>query len=106
MLRPDRWGLFIVSSFCGTLLGECVGFAIWWPTDGIEASYVSIAVIVSTLLVAVATTLSAFLGSRIPAASEPLKIVARALLVLSAEFWLAALAATPSLAQHRIVRNE
>jgi hypothetical protein len=106
MLRPDRWGLFIISSSSGTLLGQCVGYAIWWHTDGIEASYVSIAVIVTTLLVAVATMLTAFLGSRIPATANPLKIVAWALLVLPAVFWFAALAATPSLAQRRIVRNQ
>jgi hypothetical protein len=106
MLRPDRWGLFIISSSSGTLLGQCVGYAIWPPADGITATYVPIAVIVTTLLVAVATMLTAFLGSRIPATAKPLKIAASALLVLPAVFWLAALAATPSLAQRRIVRNQ
>ncbi len=106
MLHPDRWGLFIISSSSGTLLGQCVGYAIWWPADGIEASYVPIAVVVTTLLVAFATTLTAFLGSRMSSAAKPLKIAAWALLVLPAAFWLAVLAATPFLAQHRIIQNE
>ncbi len=106
MLHPNRWGLFIVSSSFGTFLGQCVGYAFWWPADGIEASYVPIAVVVTTLLVACATALTAFLGSRISAPANSLRITAWAMLVLPAAFWLAVLAATPSLARDRIARNE
>jgi hypothetical protein len=107
MLRPNLWGLFIVSSSLGTFFGEGVGYMFLWPpADGITATYTPFEVLLATLLVAVATTLSAFLGSRIPATAKPPKIAAWALVVLPAVFWLAALAATPSLAQRRIVRNQ
>ena len=106
MLHPNPWELFIVSSSLGTLFGQGVGYAFWWPADGIEASYVPFAVLVTTLLAACAAALAAFLGSRISARAKSLKMAAWALLVLPAVFWLAVLAATPSLAQRRIVRNQ
>jgi len=106
VLDPDHWVLFVLSSFVGSLLGQCSGYALWWPKDGIEASWVPIAVIVTIALIACAASGAAFLGAKVSASAKSLRGLAWAILVLVAAFWTAALVATPALAARRMARNE
>jgi hypothetical protein len=44
-LSGGRWLRLVTASAFGTFAGLCGGFAIWWPADGIEASFVPYTVV-------------------------------------------------------------
>lgn len=106
MLNAARWYLFVASATIGTFLGQCAGYALWWPTDGIEASWVPIGVGVTTFLVALTTAITGYLGSKLSTRIEAHKRVAWVFLTSTTALWLIVLAATPPLAAHRIATNE
>src|SRR5271170_1710715 len=52
VLSDMGWARVVKASIVGTLVGLCVGFWIWWPSDGISASFVPLGVAGATLVTA------------------------------------------------------
>jgi hypothetical protein len=84
----------------------CVGYAIWWPADGIEASYVPLLVAVGTLAEAVVSLVAALVGRKIRVPNEKYRRTIWAALVCCVAFGPVAVALTPPLVAKRVVRND
>jgi hypothetical protein len=64
-LTGGRWLRFIVVSSVGTFVGVCSGGAIWPEEDGIAQSYLLYGAGIATLVTALLSSLSCFVGRRL-----------------------------------------
>jgi len=61
-LSDDGWLEFLLASFVGSVAGICSGFWIWWPTDGIDASFVPWVIASAILRIAPVVVVSLIAG--------------------------------------------
>jgi hypothetical protein len=64
-LSGGRWLRFVVLSSAGTFVGVCSGGAIWPAKDGIAQSYLFYGAGIATLVTALLSSLSCFVGRRL-----------------------------------------
>ncbi len=105
-LYRQLWRRYWAGCIFGTFAGLCIAFAIWYPKDGIAASFIPLAVIADTIVVALVSLISSFVGSRLPAVGTGLDKVFLVVLVVIASFGPVCLALTPSVVADRVERNE
>ena len=48
-LSSEGWRRLLIASLLGGFSGICCGFWLWWPADGIDASFVPFAIGFATL---------------------------------------------------------
>lgn len=61
-LSSEGWRWLLIASLLGGIGGICCGFWLWWPTDGIDASWVPFAIGLSTLTSIPVSVIAVFAG--------------------------------------------
>jgi hypothetical protein len=105
-LNRQRWPVFVISAAIGSLVGFCIGYAIWWPRDPIAGPWVPVVVTIGTVAAAVIALISAFAGSRLSVPGERARKTAWFALLATAAFGPTCLALTPPLVARRVAQNE
>ena len=108
-LSDEGWLQFMIASIVGSFAGICCGFWIWWPTDGIEASYVPLVVgeaMLSVVLVAVVSLLAGLILRSWPAWMEKRRQAIWLLFLCGVALGPVTVALTPPLVAFRIARND
>jgi hypothetical protein len=61
-LSSEGWRWLLIASLLGGIGGICCGFWLWWPTDGIDASWVPFVIGLSTLTSIPVSIIAMFAG--------------------------------------------
>jgi hypothetical protein len=61
-LSSEGWRWLLIASLLGGIGGICCGFWLWWPTDGIDASWVPFVIGLSTLTSIPVSIIALFAG--------------------------------------------
>jgi hypothetical protein len=106
VLSDMGWALMVRASIVGTVVGLCVGFWIWWPSDGIAASFVGVGVGVATLATAAVVLVVGFALKRFSLSNRELRLVAWCGLLSCVASGPVVAALTPPLVAHRVATND
>jgi hypothetical protein len=108
-LSNEAWLRIVVASVVGTFAGLCIGYTIWWPTDGIKASYVGPIVIVATLVTALLSLVSGGAVRKVlklQMSNETARRFVWLMLVSLSAFGPAAVSLTRPLVEQRVAQND
>jgi hypothetical protein len=72
-LSSEGWRWLLIASLLGGIGGICCGFWLWWPTDGIDASWVPFAIGLSTLTSIPVSITAVFAGVALRDSKVPTK---------------------------------
>jgi hypothetical protein len=106
ILSGGSWLQFPIASIVGAFVGLVSGYAIWYPSDGIAASYLPLAVVVATLVVALFSLVVGFAVRRVSFVAGKARNVIWAVLACCFAFGPTAVAIAPPLIAQRIARND
>jgi len=107
-LSDEGWLQFMIASIAGSFVGICCGFWIWWPTDGIEASYVPLGVAVAMLRVVLVAVVSLIAGLvlSVPVWMEKRRHAVWLLFICGVALGPVTVALTPPLVAYKVARND
>ena len=106
ILSGGRWLPAFAVSTIATFAGLCSGYVIWYPSDGIEASYLPLVVVVGTLAAVLVSLASSLAVRRLPVSNVVPRGVAWLALVCCAAIGPVVVALTPPLVARRVAAND
>ena len=105
-LSGGRWLRFLIASSFGTFVGLCAGFAIWYPTDPIAASFIGYIVIVQTLAAVFVSLVASLVGRKLSASNDKSRRAVWVAFICCVAFGPVVVALTPPLVSYRVARND
>lgn len=106
VLSPNRWPVFLFASGLGAMGGLCLGAVIWFPSDGIAASYLPIVIAILTVVAILASSVAALVARNVVISPGTNHTALWVALLTAVAFGPVALALTPPLVARRITRND
>ncbi len=100
------WARVVKASIVGTVVGLCLGFWLWWPSDGISASFVPLGVAAATVASAAVVLVVGFALKKFSVSNRELRRVVWGGLLCCVASGPVVVALTPPLVASRVARND